>query len=85
MQQNDVATLNGPPTRSHNFPPVGFNVPHHNFLDPTLLGRNDCVAVVRTARWPEKDWDFLVVWDLLLRCNRVLLYIIVVLLVIFGC
>ena len=31
------------------------------------------------------DWDFLVVWDLLLRCNRVLLYIIVVLLVIFGC
>jgi hypothetical protein len=31
------------------------------------------------------DWDFLVGWGLLLRCNRVLLYIIVVLLVIFGC
>ena len=31
------------------------------------------------------DWDFLVGWDLLLSCYRVLLYIIVVLLVIFGC
>ena len=69
MQQNNVAALNRVPTRSHNFSLVGFNVPHHNFLDATFLSCNHSVAVVRTAGWSKEKGQLLVIAANMLICS----------------